>query len=478
MPQPLIKELEIPINLGLNKALDEVGLRGYAAALQDCIVDEEGNVHRRPGLTSLCDLGTNAAIDGLYWWPEQEWAIAISDGETYKITDNSGTNSQISGDSFQAGTRVIFGNYGTALYAANGAKILKIPNSGNVAEIGDADAPTAVTHPVVLDTYLLANEVDSEKCHYSKVGDPDDWPGDFVSAEAKTDTLLAQITANLELYLLGKRTLEVWRNDGSTPFVRELQGYIETGTIAAYSFALCGGVLYWLDNERNVVRMTPDSRTPQVISVTMNKYIQGFSTVSDALGDYIVIGGRPYYVLNFPTEEKTLVWDIINSKWYEWGYWDSVNAEYENWLANCYCLAESWNLALVGDRTTGKVYKLDTTVYDDDGDTLRTLIRTPHLGYEAESVRKISHKLTFRVKRTNVVDTASVTSMIIRYRDNGSSTWQNQRTVALAQVGDTEFRGTLLRNGSFYTRQYEIVLSDDTPLALISVKDLVEYCTS
>lgn len=467
--------VKLPINAGLNKAIDEIGLKGYGAALQDCIVDELGNIHRRPGLTLLCDLGTAAKIDGLYWWDEQEWAVAVSGGETHKITDSSGTNAQIAGDTFGTGTRVVFDNYGTDLYAANGAKILQIPNSGNVTAMADGDAPTTVTHPVILDTYLLANQTSTGKSHYSDVGAPTSWSANFVTAEAKTDILQAQIAANLSLYLLGKFTLEIWRNDGSTPFVRELQGYIDSGTIAPYSFTLGGGSLYWLDQERNVVVLPGGTRTPIALSVPMNNYIQGFSTVTDAIGDYIVVGGRPYFVLSFPTEEKTLVWDVINKRFYEWGYWDSSGAVYENWLGNAYCLSPTWNVALVGDKNTGKIYTLDTDSYDDNGDTLRTLIRTSHIDHNTQKYKKRSHSLTFQVKRSNVASEASVTSMTMRWRDNGKSSWSNERTVSLAQVGDTEFRGQLRRMGSYYSRQYEFVVSDDTPLVLVAVEENFDF---
>ena len=659
--------------------------------MQDCWVDEEGNVHRRHGLSLLCDLGTGAAIDGLFWWDDRESVLAVSDGETYEITANDGTNALLSGDSFETGTRVIFSDYGDeAVYAANGAKIMRIATAlsfdastgsftagntitgatsgatativkveqaasegtlhltdvvgtfqnneiiyeasygdemlavpdmeadtdwtnwgtpttherstdqkhagtysrklvGNsdadgmvdevttevgcfyiasgwlyisaltatsatlallrsdtsayydytaetttgswqqqasmvyqalttgtyvvsaqqgagaatwycddlshkkitnaalangtlstleVVEIVDADAPTEVTHPIVFDTYLLANEVDSAYCHYSAVGAPNTWDAEYITAESKPDNLVAQIAENLEIYLMGKKTLEVWYDDGVTPFVRQSQGYVNSGCIAPYSFKLCADVLYWLDQERNVVRMSPDSRTPQVLSVTMNKYIDGFTTVTDALGDYIHVGGRPYYVLTFPTEEKTLVWDIIKSYWYEWGYWNSSEAAYENWLGNCHTIAIGWNKALVGDRSSGKIYTLDPETYDDNSDTLRTLIRTPHINHNSDSIRKRSNRLIFRLKRTEIADSADATSMTIRWRDDGSSDWKNERTVSLTQIGNTEFRGTLNRNGSYYSRQYELVLSDDTPLTLVSVEEDVEYTKS
>ena len=101
-----------------------------------------------------------------------------------------------------------------------------------------------------------------------------------------------------------------------------------------------------------------------------------------------------------------------------------------------------------------------------------------HINHDTNVVRKQSNQLTFRVKRTNVIDEASITSMTVRWRDDGSSSWKNQRTVNLAQIGDTEFRGILKQNGVYYSRQYEFVLSDDTPLCLASVEETFDYLSA
>jgi hypothetical protein len=133
----------------------------------DTFVDIRGNINRRPGLEDLVDLGTDQPVDGLYWWDRQEWCIAISDGEIYKITASDGTNAQITGDSLESGTRVTFGDYGTALYAANGAQIVKIPTTGAAEYATDGDAPTTVTHLAVLDKYLCGNETGTERLWFT-----------------------------------------------------------------------------------------------------------------------------------------------------------------------------------------------------------------------------------------------------------------------------------------------------------------------
>jgi len=469
--------VKLPIHEGIVKAVDEVGLVTHGAAMMDVFVDDLQNINRRPGLVELCDLGTSASVDGLFWWEAQNWVIAISGGNTYKITDSAGTVSQITHDDtdWAEGTRATFADFKTAIYAANGGKIKEIPNSGNVSDMADADAPTTVSHVAFLDRYLLGNELSSALFHWSDVNDPTAWSGNYAEAEAKMDELLALLVEDLKICLLGEKTLEIWYDDGSTPFIREAQGYVSRGTSAKYSFVWCDtlNTFAWLDQNRQVVALSGVSPIP--LSQTMSKYIEGFTSVTDCLGDSIIVGGRPYLIFSFPSEGKTLVYDWTSKQWYEWGYWNSGTATYGQFRGGCFCFSPYWNMTLAGDRANGKVYKFSSTTYTDDGNTMRSMIRTAHYNHDTEERLKFSNKLTFRVKRTNVVSEDSTPDLMVKYRDNGETSWNNEHTVTLQQVGDTEYRGTISRLGSYYSRQYELSLSDAYALCIVSMEENFDY---
>lgn len=453
----------LPINVGLNLDVDEVGLRTNNAAMQDVYVDTKGGVNRRPGMIELCDLGTSAGVDGLFWWKKRSLALAISNGKLFKITANDGTFTEISFDSgqFSVGTRVSFADFETAIYAANGAAVYKIISTGNAAPLADADAPTGVTFVAFLDKYLLMLEAGTRKIWFSAVGDPDTHEGDYFSKDAQFDKLQSLAVADLEAYLLGEATMEVWFNDGTTPFTRLGQGFVQSGTIAPYSFAYCDSAssFAWLDHERKVVIL--QGRTPVPLSGSLNSYIQGFATVSDGQGDYLVINGRPYYMLTFKTDDKTLVWDFSRKQWYEWGYWNSTSAEYERFRGNCFCLSPEWNMLLAGDKSNGKVYHIDPTYLDDAGDTIRMLNRTGHIDWGVPTKWKKCISLSLRLKRTQVSVGVGDVSLVVQYRDNGASTWKTERTITMSsQTADTEFGARLTQLGRYMTRQWQFIFTD------------------
>jgi hypothetical protein len=449
---------------------EELGLKGYSAMIIDGYLDENGNLLRRPGLTEFCDLATGAAVDALYWWQDQEECIAISDGEVYRITTIDGTFTQItagSGD-FEKGARATFADMGTIIFAANGGKIIGIPVSGgNTDTLTDTDAPTSVTHVTVLDRYLIANEKDTGNFHWSTVNAPLTWPAEQAEAEARKDDLVAMAMADLELYLMGKNSLEIWHDDGVTPFTRLYQGFIDSGTIAPYSFTRCQNTWFWLDLHRNVVSL--NGRRAQPVSTAIGKYMDGLSQVTDCLGDFIIFNGRPFYILQFKTARKTFALDLSTGYWYIWGYWH--DGEHLEWRGNCAAICPAWNTTLIGDHSNGKVYKLDSTNYQDDGNTLKTLVRTNHINRGTESIRKSCHKLTFRLKRSDVSETTGTKNIILRYRDNGSTTWTGERAVAIGKMGDTEFRAETHMLGSYYSRQWEFYIVDNAALTLVSVEE-------
>lgn len=463
----------IPIHTGMMSAIDEVGLNQHAAKLHDCYVDVVGEqivVNRRPGLKLFCDLGTDAAVDGLFWWEQLGQAVAVSNGASYRITDTSGSVASILGSFFTAGNRVTFADYGTRFFTADGGNINTInsdPTYG-IIEMADVDAPTTVTHVATLDQYLLANETDTKKCWRSKVGQPLVWEGNYFSKEAQNDYIQAIAVENLELYLVGSKSLEVWYDDGVTPFSRLPQGYIQSGTVAPYSFTYCGSPIntfVWLDQWRTVVQLA--GRQTQPLPIGMNRYIQNnYTSITDAAGIFCYTNGHPFYILNFPTESETLVHDFVNGEWGVWSYWNSVASEHQMWRGNCGCLAPAWGKYLVGDRANGKIYELDSGTYQDDSGELRSLIRTGHLDRGDHGVWKRCNRVDFRCKKTAPGGGTTIT-LVVKYRDNGETTWSNEKTITLsAQSGETDYIASIRPVGRYKTRQWEIYCSDNAPVAL------------
>jgi hypothetical protein len=167
------------------------------------------------------------------------------------------------------------------------------------------------------------------------------------------------------------------------------------------------------------------------------------------------------------------VYDYKNDDWSEWGYWNSTKAEYEPWIGECVEYVPAWNLHLVGSRKDGKIYKMSTSYYDDDGNTMRTARRTGYIDHDTLARKKCT-SLTLKFKKGAGQTSGGTPYVMIKWRDDGKSTWSNEHWVSLGKIGETEFITTLHRLGIYRSRQYEIAVTDAVPLVIVDAEAEVD----
>lgn len=468
----------LPINGPAYKNIDPVSLSNMSEALIDGYVNEAENTVKRPGLEEFADVNTVHGIDGVYWWENKSIFITISGGNVYKITQ-TGIVTDITGDSLVVGTRVSFATDGTYLIMVNGGRMIYTDGTANTAFIADADAPIAVTHVAFIDGYILANVGGTGRFQWSNLNDALTWDAlDFATAEGAPDNLVAIHTGWREIMLFGSESIETWYNDGTTPFIRYGQGYSEGGCAAPYTVRLVDNNWFYMDYKRHIVVL--EGRTPKILSTPFDKVIQGLDIVSDATADVIRIEGTAFYVIHFPTENLTLAYNYKDNNWQQWGFWNTITAEYDRWLGNCHEYVSNWNLHLVGSKNTSKIYKMSSAYLDDDGEDIRLLRRTGYVDH-GTSARKRSREIRLRLKKghgktdnLDPNDSNSIPYFTLKWRDDGNSNWGKERMFSLQRVGDTDFIARITGLGMYRTRQYEIAMSDKTPFVLVSGEEELE----
>lgn len=451
--------------------VEEVELNAISATVQDGYVNELDHTVRRPGLTELVDLGTDAGIDGLYWWDQQTCAIAVSAGRVFQMNDFTGTVVELTGTTLSTGTRVTFTTDGTKVVMANGARMVHATKSGALTVMADGDAPTTVSHVAYLDGYVLANKTSTGQVYFADPADLTSWNAlDLVTAEGRPDHVVALHEGWQELALVGKESVEIWVNDGVTPFSRLAGGMTQRGCSAPYSFQQVGNAWFWLDDRRRFVQL--DARTPTEILCPYEKAIQGFGSVDDAVSDVMNIAGQSFYIISFPLARKTFAYNYKKKNWTEWGYWDTATATYGRYRGNAYAYAKPWNLHLWGDYTNGKIYTASRSVYTDDGDAIRTYRRSGFIDH-GTSQRKRSAEIITKTKRGQGNSSVSDPQWWMKWR-NDAGAWSNEHYRSLGQVGQHELINRFLRLGQYRVRQYEVGCSDDCDFVFIEAKELVE----
>jgi hypothetical protein len=424
---------------------------------------------KRPGLTEFCNLGESAKVDGLHYWTRQDVLAASCNGKMFSVTE-TGTKTDITGTaSMTAGNRAIFADVlGSNLYAASGGQIGSYPSSGAGAYIVDAQAPTAVRFIGTINQVLVALKDDDERFDWATASDPTDWTGEYATTEAKPDLARSMLVANQYLIFHGQKTIEPWRDDGSS-FVRELQGTVDIGTIARYSPTNINGTIYFFDSSYEISRLV-GFQVENISNPNLSRYLRSFESVADAIGDYLFIDGKHFYMLTFPSEQKTIVYDIAMNQWYEWSYWNANIAERRAFKANCVAIPTEWKKTLIGDRANGKIYEMTGTT--DDGDDINTVLVTDEIDRGYPDAWKFCSGIDLTFKRADTAQ--SPKKMSISWRDNGETAWSATEQVEIESIGKTTTRVHLRRLGAYKSRVWRFTMTDATQAALIEAKERFE----
>jgi hypothetical protein len=384
-------------------------------------------LHHMPGLNEWWDFTTTVPIRGMH---VRGTSLFVMVGNTlYEMTVSSkvitatsrGTIGTDSGYVYMADDR-------TNLLVVDGAEGYVLEADNTFGAIADTDfpVPSSLTYQ---DGYFLVTKDGSDQVWQSDSLDPLTWGAtNFKVASAKPDKALRVISNINNLYVFGEISTEVWYNSGDLDFPFDLVpgGIFEFGTAAAASAAINNNrQLFVLGNDLQVRQI--DGLQPKIVSTPQVSFrFASYETTSDAIGYCFSMEGQNFYVLTFPLEKATWVYNTTSGFWSEWQSYPGYNKHRGQ------CFAWFDNKPLVGDFGNGKVYKLDFDTYTDDGEeniSYRTL-----QAITAKRNRIFFHTLEAELETgTEGVTDAQVA---LDWSDDGGHTWGNEHLRNMGSTGE------------------------------------------
>lgn len=467
--------VKVPIFEPVYRGVDGIELNEENFSVTDGYKTLKGGTTSRPGskATFTANAASGFGFDGLFYWPEKSAVMAVGGGEVYQLTNVSNTPGITS---LTAGNVLLNQNRpasmavdGTNFYACNGGKIVYTPLNGTPAYIADVDAPTAASHIAFLDGYILAID-GSNKLYWSDVNAGTSWNSlSFATAAGSPDNIVALRVYNREIYLFGQRTIEVWENDGTTPFSRIPGGVIQSGCSAPHAIIEDENSLYWLDDNRRLVRFA--GKSVERLSTRFDRELQGLSKVSDAVAMKMQIDGNVFFVFTFKEANKTLAYNQTTEDWSYWGQWSLANASYDRWIGNSYCYAEAWGLHLIGHKDNLVVSELSKNYYSDNSSTIRPYRLTGHIDYGTSQLKR-SNELRFRAKR-GIGLSSRTPKVMLRYRIDNRE-WSNIKEFSLGDIGEYNIVVRDTRRKIFRTIQYEFSATDAVDVVFSQAEEDIE----
>jgi hypothetical protein len=236
------------------------------------------------------------------------------------------------------------------------------------------------------DSYFIA--LLQNKFQISALLDGSSWPGlQVVEPSVFPDDLVAFVVDHRELAIAGPKQTVIYQNTGSTSIFDPIGAgaFLEMGSAARYAAVKLDNTVYWLatDERGAITAQKMQGYSPQRISTHAIEFAwSGYATVADAVGYSYSDQGHGFWVLYFPTADKTWVFDVATQTWHERGFWNAPIAKYN--------AHRSWNHQyafgkhLVGDWKTGNVYEMSINALDDFGNPIRRVRRAPIVAVEGE----------------------------------------------------------------------------------------------
>jgi hypothetical protein len=385
-------------------------------------------------------------------------AVAVTSTYYFKTVTNVSPSETIGADTMNIGWNAYGG--------------LELGWSDASVELTSSNVPAA-THVAYIKGNFLANEPDTNRFDFTDTNpitgimDNAYWGStdNPLTCDAKGDKLLAIFAAWQELYACGTNGIEIWQNDGVTPYSPIAGAFTEGGIEAPYSVVVADNTVFMLcviGGNRVAVKF--QGRAPVACSDAIGRILAEMETISDAVGDLIGVGGLAMWLLTFPTAKQSWAYDYKNDVWVRWGYWNASSGEHEHFLGQHTCFVKAWNKHLIMSRVDGKIYELDRATFNDDGNEMVSYRRTGWLNHGTYN-RKVCDQFYVKCK----AGASNIGTLILRFRDEGNEEWSNWITVPLQPVGQRDFLAKMNRFGMYRSRQYEFRLTDDADLVLVGV---------
>jgi hypothetical protein len=205
-------------------------------------------------------------------------------------------------------------------------------------------------------------------------------------------------------------------------------------------------------------------------------HIQTYGNISDAVAYTYQQDGHSFYVLTFPSANKTWVYDVATNAWHERAGW--VNGEFTRHRSNCQMFFNSE--VIVGDYENGKLYAFDPTVYADDGQIQRWLRSWRALPTGQNNLRRTAHHSLQLDCESGVglnLGQGDDPQAMLRWSDDGGHTWSNEHWSGMGKIGEYYRRVFWRRLGmtlKLRDRVYEVSGTDPVKIAIMGAELLID----
>jgi hypothetical protein len=293
-------------------------------------------------------------------------------------------------------------------------------------------------------------------------------PLDIARKAGQADKIVALATVHRDLWLIGAKTAEVWSNNGAADFTFAIVpgAFIDHGCVAPASVTTQDVAVFWISRDKEgqgIVVQGSGYSVTRISTHAIEAEFQSYSRIDDAIGHCYQQQGHAFYVLTFPTANRTWAYELSTKQWHELAWTDANGGQNRHRGRGC---AFAYGQNLLGDWQNGTLYALDPNVFTDAGNPILRLRTFPHLISNGNRVfyERFMADIQAGTLEGSTLDAPPQISL--RYSDDKGASYGNPILRPIGSAGDYRSVPTWHRLGMARDRVFELSWSAPIRTAL------------
>lgn len=329
-----------------------------------------------------------------------------------------------------------------------------------------------------LDGFFLAIDAATGTLQISDLLDGLTWdPTQIIQRSDAADPWVAMTVIHAEIWLEGNRTGSVFYDSGAFPFPFDMipGARLEQGIEAPFSLSREVSPLLWVSANAQGARMVLQAQgyTGQRISdYALERAMQDYPTVADAISLNFQEGGHTFYALIFPTANDSWLYDVGQGIWCKWRFWNTLTSAWEAVRVRTHVYTPQ-GVHFVQDRSSGAFYAMRNDVYTDVDGSLIVRERTPPILSMPDRERFIVDQLQVvmdvgvGVIGSDDTDPSVTPRAMLQTSRDGGRTWGPERTQPIGRVGEYQSRVYWVNGGQARNRQDRFRFAANVPIRIV-----------
>lgn len=412
-----------------------------------------------PGLESFVDFG-DTPVRGKHSFHSNSRLYVVHRATLWEV-DNAGVMTN-RGTLLTSSGRVYMADNGTQICIVDGTDGYTYNTSSTAfARITDADFPANPSSVTCHNRRFIVSDNGTGQFYGSAISDGTSWAAlDFATAESSPDNLV-RVDSRDELVLWGDLTTEFWADTGSAgfPYARIPGTSLQWGLASRAAVAkFMGSLAFLAKSDGQVIVAKLNGFTMERLSdFELEHIINEFDAVNDTTMFAYTLGGHPMLQVNFPTGGQSWLYDGATKVWSK-----LKSANITRHRAEIHANFVDTNT--VSDYENGKIYRLKSDVYTDNGESIEMELVGRHIvGDDDERVTVAALELIMETGVGLETGQGSAPVAMLQISKDGGHNYGVERWATIGAIGEYKSRCRWRRLGAARDTVYKIRITDPIP---------------